>query len=177
MRNFIICILFCTSLFTVQVAQACSIRFPDMESDTNQLKKLGGASFSFLFWDLYKSTLYTSNANKPRDANEVLFKIQYKRDIDKKDLVEQTQVQWEHLKLPPKEYQSYLPELENIWPNVKKGDTLALLVSNKGSSFYLNQACIGTIADPHFGKRFLDIWLSPNTSEPKQRKRLLGARR
>ncbi|RLV61618.1 hypothetical protein D5018_00425 [Parashewanella curva] len=168
-------LLGCCSLAMYQ-AKACDLDFPDLTESHTQMKKLGNASLSVLFWDIYKSTLYTSEAEKPSSASKVLFEIQYQREIGSQDLVEQTMAQWQHLKLSPAEYKNYLPELRSIWPSVKKGDTLALLVSNNSSSFYLNQSCIGTINDPHFGKRFLDIWLSPNTSEPKLRKRLLGER-
>lgn len=42
------------------------------------------------------------------------------------------------------------------------------------STFYRNGEQLGVIADPGFGRQFLDIWLSPNTSRPELRLALTG---
>jgi len=136
---------------------------------------VGETTFSFLFWDLYESRLLTTSGKYPIDNNEkLIYEINYMTDISKKDLIHRTVEQWQHLGLPIESYQSFLPKLASIWPDITVGDTLSLLISNKTSHFYFNQHYIGRVDDPRFGQIFLDIWLAKNTSQPKLRSQLLG---
>ena len=66
-------------------------------------------------------------------------------------------------------------QLLEIWPSVKPGDELMLLVNSPGNSqFFLNGELIGEINDADFAPAFLAIWLSSNTREPQIRRQLLG---
>lgn len=146
--------------------------------------EVGSAQFSVLFWDIYQSTLYTPtgkfnqsvSANPNEDTQAILFEIKYLRDISKQDLIERTVEQWQHLGMVDNDYSSYLPLLEKIWPDIKKGDRLALLLQQDSSRFYFNDQFAGEIADQVFGEQFLAIWLAENTSQPKLRRQLLGAK-
>jgi hypothetical protein len=103
-----------------------------------------------------------------------LFEIHYLRDISKKELIDNTVSQWQHLSLNENEYLAFLPLLEKIWLDINAGDRLSML-SQKGTSvFYLNRQKIGEIESLTFAKTFLSIWLDENTSEPKLRQQLLG---
>lgn len=154
-----------------------------------QFKEVGKARFSFLFWDIYDSQLYTQTGKFDNDSANypTLLKINYLRDIDKEDLISKTIEQWEHLGFSASEYQKYQASLYALWPNIKAGDSLSLLVSSQASYFYHNQNLLGDIKHsdlsdkanvarqtPHFGELFLAIWLSPQTSQPKLRNQLLG---
>ena len=48
-----------------------------------------------------------------------------------------------------------------------------MLVEEKKSIFYFNNVKVGVITDKAFSKLFLDIWLSPKTSQAKLRAQLL----
>ena len=137
---------------------------------------LGKAKFSFLFWDIYESQLLTSDGRHPFSnvCQYALFEIQYLRDISKKELIENTVSQWQHLAFDENEYRAFIPLLENIWPDIKAGDQLSMLNQMAITSFYLNEKKIGDIESLTFAKAFLSIWLDKNTSEPKLRKKLLG---
>jgi len=140
------------------------------------LINVGEATFSVLFWDIYKSRLQTTSgnytANSPTDI--ILYEINYLRDITRNELIQRTVEQWQHLKVKPDLYEKHLTKLQAIWPNITNGDTLALLVTTDKSVFYFNNDFIGDIQDPQFGSLFLDIWLSEKTSQPALRKKLLG---
>lgn len=148
-------------------------------SASTQLKQVGMAEFSYLFWDVYDSYLFNhsgtidSNYNWYEQAPLVL-EIRYKRDIKADDLIDSTIEQWQHLNLEAAQYESYVPWLRKIWPDLKDGDRLALLVQDGQSIFFYNKQEIARQSDPYFARIFLDIWLSPDTSEPKLRKKLLG---
>jgi hypothetical protein len=137
---------------------------------------LGKAKFSVLFWDIYESSLFTTDGQRPFSnlCQHALFEIHYLRDISKKELIDNTVSQWQHLSLNENEYLAFLPLLEKIWLDINAGDRLSML-SQKGTSvFYLNRQKIGEIESLTFAKTFLSIWLDENTSEPKLRQQLLG---
>ncbi len=144
--------------------------------DTLAFKSVGETTFSILFWDLYKSQLMTTSGKYPVDitSEQVLFTINYLADISSDDLISRTVDQWEHLGIPSEQYINYLPKLEAMWPDIKEGDSLSLLIDQGRSVFYFNQQYIGVIKPSIFGQIFLAIWLSENTSEPNLRLELLG---
>jgi hypothetical protein len=68
-------------------------------------------------------------------------------------------------------------EMIKAFPDVKKNETLiGVSIPGKGVKFYSRDKLIADIADAEFAKAFFDIWLSPKTSEPKLRTRLLGGK-
>lgn len=142
-----------------------------------KLQVVGSAKLSVLFWDVYQSTLYTSSGRyDPKQKDEqIVFNVEYLRDIERDELIEHTEEQWQHLGFTDNQYLDYLAQLKLIWPNLSKGDSLTLSVSPQQSIFYFNKEKIGVIDGPNFGAMFLSIWLSPETSRPKLRKQLIGA--
>ncbi|WP_337880804.1 chalcone isomerase family protein [Rheinheimera sp.] len=163
-----------TLLLLTLVGQAVAEQARDTTGKTG-LKLVGQAQFSVLFWDLYQSWLYSPSGRFTGVEPGVLFEIRYLRDISKDQLIENTVKQWQHLKVSPAQYQDYLPQLQQVWPDIRKGDVLTLKVEAGHTEFYFNQQPAGVIASPDFAALFLDIWLSPQTSEPKLRQQLLGA--
>ena len=144
--------------------------------DQDNFRHVGESTFSVLFWDIYRSKLLTTSGTYPvNTAEEQLFyEITYFIDISSIVLIKRTQEQWKYLGIALESYQPFIAELKTIWPDITKGDTLSLLIDNRISHFYFNQAYIGTINSPVFGQIFLDIWLAENTSEPGLRTQLLG---
>ena len=141
-------------------------------------KAVGSAKFSVLFWDIYNSTLYTKSGqylpSNEYPPNSLIFEIEYLRDISAEDLLKRTIEQWQHLGISKTQYQHYIPLLICIWPDISVGDKLALLVDGQHSIFYFNHLKIGVIEQQDFSTLFLNIWLSPNTSQAKLRAQLLG---
>jgi hypothetical protein len=70
---------------------------------------------------------------------------------------------------------SWLPALERLFPDVQAGDRLTG-VQRPGQStrFFFNGQRRGELADAEFTRLFFGIWLSPQTSETRLRKQLLG---
>lgn len=138
--------------------------------------EIGEGTFSVLFWDLYHSQLLTTSGDYPvlQENEALLFKINYFADISRDDLIERTVEQWQHIGIAELTYQQYLDDLNNIWPDIVKGDSLALVINNGHSHFYFNENYIGKITDDKFGQLFIDIWLSEKTSQPALRSALLG---
>lgn len=170
-------LLFVNSYAETFIRKQNDIFIPQVLEDSfrSELFLLGQAKLSVLFWNIYNSKLYASSDNfDVKNIEQVtLFEINYLRDISKKDLIDKTIEQWSHIGVTSSTFGDYLPLLNQLWPNISKGDSLSLLVRKYQSTFYLNNQLLGTISDKGFGKNFLDIWLSEKTSQPKLRQQLL----
>lgn len=140
------------------------------------VKQIGKAVFSVFIWDVYESELSTSSGQYPEisENGTLIYKINYLRSISSKELIQRTIEQWQHLGIKEDVYNAFTPKLKQIWPDVKSGDNLTLVVEQNRSAFYFNDQFAGSIDDADFAPLFLDIWLSENTSEPKLRTTLLG---
>lgn len=75
----------------------------------------------------------------------------------------------------PAQRSRWLAAMEQIFPDVASGDRLVgVLNPGAGVRFVHNGRPRGDIADATFATLFFAIWLSPRTSEPALRARLLG---
>ncbi|GAC35470.1 chalcone isomerase family protein [Paraglaciecola polaris] len=144
-------------------------------SPISLLKPVGSATLSVVFWDIYHSTLYSSDGNYTDAQRPVALQIEYLRDIDAEDLLEATAEEWDKLAIAKDVYQPWLKNLRVIWPDIKEHDTLLfVLKSDQSTEFYFNHTRLGSFDDKDFGSNFLRIWLDPKASYPKLRKQLIG---
>ena len=149
-----------------------------MASPLDELKKVGEAKLRVLFWDVYNSSLYSRTGQYQADTFPQALKIHYLRDIDAKDLLDRTQDEWEKLGIEKATFSPWIPLLNAIFPDIKKGDTLLLNVNkNQQSEFFFNGKTVGKISDQAFGKSFLRIWLDEKSSYPKVRNKLIGLKK
>ncbi len=102
--------------------------------------------------------------------------LKYDRNISKRSLVKETQKQLKHIgENTHPNFDHWIAQLDKIWRDINKGDSITLFVTENGSSiFYLNHRPAGEILDAEFSTAFSNIWLSPQSSRPKLRKKLLG---
>jgi hypothetical protein len=158
-----------------QLARLLQDQLPE-ELETLAFNKVGSAQFSVLFWDIYNSHLFTKSGRYEENSDQdVIFKIEYLKDITAKELIKRTVEQWQHLKYKKSDYEAFIPRLKSLWPNISAGDSLTLYRNNQSTEFYFNNMNIGVIDNEEFYKLFLAIWLSPDTSEPELRQSLIGA--
>lgn len=142
---------------------------------TQHLQMVGQGEMSWLFIDLYEASLYSENGLYEQQQYPQALKITYQKDVDKSHLLNATQKEWEKLSVDNKQYSYWIAALQEIWPDIKKGDDLLFMVESDGRGFfYHNEQLLGGINSHQFSQAFLDIWLSKNTSEPSLRQQLLG---
>ncbi len=141
----------------------------------SHLNLVGNGVMKFAIWDIYEARLYSENSSFD-NTKEYALELIYFKKIKKSRLVKETQTQLKNLELDQHpNYSAWIENLDSIWQDVTKNDAITLRVkSDKTSEFYFNNTLIGRIDDPDFSFAFSSIWLSPNTSRPKLRKKLLG---
>lgn len=142
---------------------------------TQHLKMVGQGEMSWLFIDLYQASLYSPTGEYKQTHYPQALNILYQKNIDKDHLITATEKEWQKLGLNEALYGNWLAQLNNIWPDINKGDELLFLVEDNGSGyFYHNKKLLGSVNNQQFSEAFLSIWLSQNSSEPTLRKQLLG---
>ena len=160
--------LFCIMLFAASV-NAKAVPW-------ERLQLTGEARLSVLFWDVYDARLFTSDGSYSENRYPIALQLNYLRDIDKDDLVDETLNQWRRQGLDghPR-VGDWLAELGKLWRDVRKNDAITLVVNAAGdSSFYFNDKLLGRISDPEFARYFAAIWLSEKTTSPRVREQLIN---
>lgn len=143
-----------------------------------ELTTVGEGSYRYMFWQLYDARLASENGKfeNYRQSTPLLLELTYKRDITKQQFIDATVDEWQKLGHSSKaQQQQWAQQLQSLWQDVKKGDTLAALLHADGSvTFYFNGTETGRLEDSTFGTAFFDIWLHPDTSAPKLRRQLIA---
>lgn len=142
------------------------------------LQKLGEGRLTYFGISLYTASLWsetTAGAPDP-DAEPVMLRITYERNISRDRIMKITRKEWRRLKVADStQQQAWLDELEALLPDVRRGDVLSsLTVPGKETRFYLAGEEIGRVEDPAFGDAFLAIWLDPRTRAANLREALLA---
>lgn len=143
-----------------------------------ELTTVGEGAYRYMFWQLYDARLASKNGKfeNYQQSTPLLLELTYKRDITRQQFIDATADEWQKLGHSSEaQQQQWVQQLQSLWQDVKKGDTLAALLQHDGTvSFYLNGTATGVLEDSAFGAAFFDIWLHPDTSAPKLRRQLIA---
>lgn len=164
------------SLFSVLCQSTSADNFDLLTSETNvSFQTVGEARLRVFLFDVYDSELSTLTGTYAPGQRPVKLQIAYLRDFKAQSIVQQTIKEWRHLGLAPEQYEHYLPLIDKLWPDIKKGDTLTFVVGvDESNEFFHNGRSLGRVNHPGFSADFLAIWLSPDTSQPELRAQLIG---
>ena len=138
---------------------------------------VGQGKYTFWGLDIYQARLWTeSNGFQPDNWQQSRFALEltYLRDVEGKAIarrsIDEISKQYN---LPKVKAVSWQNVLENLFPNIKKLQTLTgLYTPNDGAKFFHDYRLIGEIKDAELTKNFFDIWLSNKTSAPELRNKL-----
>lgn len=140
---------------------------------------IGQGKYTYWGFDVYVVSLWAAepalNAEQWQ-TQRVALELNYLRDFKGADIAKRS-IDEIHTQSPlgKSKASTWLKVLEDIFPNVSKGQTLTgIYMPNTGAVFLYDDTLQGEIKDLEFAKRFFDIWLSPQTSAPELRKRLLA---
>ncbi len=151
------------------------LAFPASANPIQNLDKVGSAKLRVFLWNIYESALYTPSGNFEGIKPGLALEIEYRRDISKRAFIDYTREEWQKQSLYKDQSELWLANLRDIFPSVKKGDSLVLRVNDAmASEFYFNDKFIGQITNASFTEEFLAIWLSEQSSYPELRSQLVG---
>lgn len=140
---------------------------------------VGEDKFTYWGFEVYHASLWTgSNPLTPAQwqTQRLALELRYLRDFAGKDIAQRS-VEEMHAQspLPSDKAQSWLKQLNLIFPNIKKGDSLTgIYLPEQGAQFLYDNQSVGEIKDTELAQRFFGIWLAPQTSAPKLRQRLFA---
>lgn len=137
-------------------------------------QSVGQAQLRWGFWVIYDSELRTPDGTYRGIQPDLALLIRYRIDIDKKDLLDATDEQWQHLSIDPLNRRQWLQQLAKIWPDVKKGERLVFVLTERGGAFYLDERLLGKVKSSEMATAFISIWLAPQTAYPKIRTQLIN---
>ncbi len=146
-------------------------------AETKALTRRGEAVMRFFGLKVYDIRLWT--AAKPHDhgdvfALELVYDLGLKgREIAKRSIDEMRKQGYQD----ESKLNEWNQAMTRVFPDIRQGDMLVgVSLPGKGARFYSQEKFIAEIPDPAFAKAFFDIWLSPKTSEPALRARLIGGK-
>ena len=148
---------------------------PELSSYIQAPSPYGQGTLTKLWIHAYDATLWTDarvwSMNEP-----FALSLRYGTDFDRGELVSRSIDEMQHSgALSKDKIVYYTQQLDAIFPNVNEGDVItALYLPGEGTRFFYNGKPAGNIGDMELAQRFINIWLSPQTSEPKLRETLLG---
>ncbi len=136
---------------------------------------LGESRLRVLFWEIYDVGLYVTdgiyNPEKP-----FALSLNYLRGFSGSEITKRSieEIRRQGF-VDESELASWGTQLSKIFPDVAEGDEIiGVRDPTEGARFLLNGSLIGTITDQNLSRRFFDIWLSEQTSEPAIRESLMG---
>lgn len=150
---------------------------PDSVRDAFPLTRVGQGVMTWFGISIYEASLWTqSGSYKNFDSDlPLVLHITYKQSIQRQELVDATVEQWERLGYFDRDSRRvWKQRLENVWPDVKPGDSITTVVlSDRSTQFFANEKLIAEIKESVFGRALISIWLHPDTDEPELRKKLI----
>lgn len=174
-------------LFTLTAfSAATTYSYPNSLEHWQNWQPVGQAQLSFLFFDVYQSTLLTPSGTYQQafdvTPHPLALSIKYQRSISQQQLLDATLEQWQKLGFSAQDSRVWIKQLATIFPDIKTGQTLTYITNGTTGYFVYSpqpnqQQQIGMITDESLNDAFLSIWLSPKTEYSDLRKRLIGMKR
>lgn len=166
-------LLLCATLLPA-VAQANA---PSLAQALQDQEVVGQARLRVWGFSVYDATLYAAPGFDAQRFAEQRFALElaYLRDFDGADIAERSlQEMGQQSAIDEATGSRWLQAMRATFPDVRAGDRITgVHLPGTGARFYLNGRLLGVIDDPRFARRFFAIWLSPQTSQPAMRERLL----
>lgn len=138
-------------------------------------KLIGKGRLSKWFWDAYDAYLYSSSGQYRTDDSFAL-SLHYLMDFSKEQIAKRSIDEIKKQGFRDKnKLKAWYYQLADIFIDVDEGISITGIYFKDGTAaFYSGDRVLGYINDKQLARLFFDIWLSPKTSEPELRKKLLG---
>ena len=195
----IVCAVACLFYTSVSLAKENGAAILPAHVKHLGLSMVGEGTMTWLGFSIYKASLWTKNgtyhgipieqvadqefltptAQRTKDSTyslPIALHIVYEKNISSETLVKTTIKEWRRLKIfNDHQHRNYEPQLLNIWPDVKPGDSITTVIDNDQHTIFLvNGREAGKITDKNFGPALLAVWLHPKTRAASLRAELIG---
>jgi Chalcone isomerase-like len=162
----------------IMCAQALAVTLPEVQADIPQARLGGEGKLRVLGFEVYDARLWVApDFHAERFAqHDFALEIAYLRDFDNFDIAKRSIKEMRRVAVvSDAQAQKWLQTMTEVFPDVKRGDRLTGIHRADGSArFLFNGKPLAQINDKEFAPAFFAIWLSPKTSEPRLRERLIS---
>lgn len=136
---------------------------------------VGQGTLSVVFFNIYNAKLYAP-AGKLQNTQPFALEMTYLRAVSGADIIDHSVNEIRNQGATnPQTLTDWQNQLAAIFTDVTaKTVLLAVFMPTGETLFYRDNRPIGTIKDAELSKRFANIWLGNNTSQPALRRQLLG---
>jgi len=127
----------------------------------------GEARMRVLVWDVFDAELYAPEGEYDPSSPFAL-SLSYLREFTSEQIVARSMSEIERQgPLDSTTRELWRGELAQLIPDVEPGMTIVGVRDATGRAhFYLGQEKLGTVEDPNFSRKFFNIWLGAETSNP-----------
>ena len=141
----------------------------------NTWQRVGESQLRVIFWHVYDAEFFTYSGAYKNLNEPARLLITYRRSVKAKDLVKETQQQWQDLGFVTQQDKDWTEALEDIFPDVQAGDQLTFTLNADQSALleYNNESGHEFPAAKQ-NQQFLLIWLSDDSAFPEMTKELKG---
>jgi Chalcone isomerase-like len=151
---------------------------PEVQADIPQARLGGEGKLRVLGFEVYNARLWVAPdfISERFAQHDFALEIAYLRDFDRVDIAKRSLKEMRRVApVSDAQAQKWLQAMTDVFPDVKKGDRLTGVHRADGSArFFFNSKPLAQIDDKGFAQAFFAIWLSPQTSEPRLRQRLIS---
>jgi len=141
-------------------------------------KLVGTARLTVFGFDVYTARLWSAPGLRRANWDEHAFALElaYLRDFEGASIAQRSLKEMQRVgDFTEGQGRQWLARMTALFPDVRKGDRITgIHQPGAGVSFLLNDRPLGEIRDAQFARAFMGIWLSPKTSEPAMRDKLLA---
>ena len=159
--------------FTLVSPAAADLRTARLQIPDAEL--VGEGRLKYLFWSVFDAALYAPGGVWSADEPFAL-SLSYLRDLKGSSIVEASIDEMRKQEMTDDStLERWRAEMVGIFQDVDDQTTLIGIVNEEGHAlFFRNGEPAGVIADAEFSRRFFNIWLGENTSDPRLRAQLIG---
>ena len=150
-----------------------------LQPHLNTPRLVGQGKYTYWGFEVYLARLWRGEAALKADqwhTQRLALELRYLRDFAGKDIAQRSiDEMHQQSPLPSDKARAWLKTLENLFPNVRKGQSLTgVYVPDGEATFLFNDKPLGNVSDAELSKRFFAIWLAPQTSAPQLRQQLFA---
>ena len=142
-----------------------------------EARLLGSGTLRFLGLHVYDARLWVGPRFDPAEPakSALALELEYARAFKGSRIAERSLAEMQRGEaFGADEGERWLAAMRRLFPDVRSGDRLcAINRAGEGLLFFFNGAPVGAVNEIGFARRFLAIWLGPQTSEPALRRQLL----